>query len=422
MKKRFAFLEFHVNEDHKHGNSVENEEFYSNPVMLKTDRFLEKDLRNTMQLGINRPYTLVVDTAGCNKNCWFCYAYPIVKKKDYDKCRTICLSPDDLARCFVEKLRSLKNSVKKKDRFFSKLRITGGEPLFSTADTLLDIKTGNYPFATIDYFLRFFEFLDPQIVTLAKEGVIFLSIPKPYSLNMPFPTFLCSSDNRIEIRFDTNGFLFTDRTFADKFIGGIYSLFENGKLNNLLLRMDFSLKGVHPLEVFWSQNQELPVDEKRIGGFSVEDHPQYGGLKNILDLIKLYGQKDARFSVCFGITVEPGINNVKGNFLNYEGSLKWGLLEAKLREKLGDSLKLSDVDNKMEVRGKIHTHLKRGAAVKVVYDQTQFVCLPTDSDLKKRQLFKLLGELNYKQVPHTKIYIPYLEGSGQECHQRQLTL
>lgn len=422
MKKRFAFLEFHVNEDHKHGSSVDNEEFFSNPVMLKTDRFLEKDLRDTMQLGINRPYTLVVDTAGCNKNCWFCYAYPIVKKKNYDKCKTICLSPEDLARCFGEKLLSLKSSVKKKDRFFSKLRITGGEPLFSSADTLLDIKTEKHHYTTIDYFLRFFESLDPQIARLAREGVIFLSMPKAYSANLPFPTFLCSNDNRIEIRFDTNGFLFGDRTFADKFIGGIYSLFENGRLNNLLIKMDFSLKGVHPLEVFWSQNQRLPVDEKKIGDFNIENHPQYDGLKNIFDLIKLYGQKDSRFSTCFGITVEPGINNVKGNFLNYEGSLNWRWLESKLRERLGDSFKLSDVDNKMEVRGKIHTHLKRGAAVKVIYDRNQFVCLPTDSDSKKRQLFNLLKELNDKQVPHTKIYIPYIEGAEQDCHQQQLTL
>jgi len=78
----------------------------------------------------------VVDTAGCNKNCWFCYAYPILKKKDYDRCRTIWLSPQDLTGCFVNKLCSLNGSITKRDRFFSKLRITGGEPLYSTADTL----------------------------------------------------------------------------------------------------------------------------------------------------------------------------------------------------------------------------------------------------------------------------------------------
>ena len=74
--------------------------------------------------------------------------------------------------------------------------------------------------------------------------------------------------------------------------------------------------------------------------------------------------------------MEPRINNVKGNFLNYIGSLKWKLLEQKLKEKLGPTFKLSDVDNKMEVKVKIHTHLKRGAAVKVVYGETQFLCLP----------------------------------------------
>lgn len=51
MKKKFAFLGFHVNEDHKHTNSEDSEEFFRNPVMLKTDRFLEKELRDKMQLG-----------------------------------------------------------------------------------------------------------------------------------------------------------------------------------------------------------------------------------------------------------------------------------------------------------------------------------------------------------------------------------
>jgi len=48
MKKKFAFLKFHVLEDHKHAGSVDSKEFFTNPVMLKTDRFLEKDLRRTM--------------------------------------------------------------------------------------------------------------------------------------------------------------------------------------------------------------------------------------------------------------------------------------------------------------------------------------------------------------------------------------
>jgi hypothetical protein len=422
QEKKFAFLKFHVEEDHKHSGSIDSRGFFANPVMLKTDRFLEKDLRSTMQLGISRPYTLVLDTAGCNKNCWFCYAYPIVKKRNYDKCKTICLSPEDLTRCFVDKLRSLKNSVKKKDRFFSKLRITGGEPLFSTEDTLLGAKTERYSFETIDYFLRFFEMLDPLIAKLVLDREIFLSTPKPYSSNVPFPTFLCSSDNRIEIRFDTNGFLFADRMFADKFIGGIYTLFQSGKLKNLLIRIDYSLKGVHPLEVYWSQTQELPVDEKKIGDFKVEDHPQYAGLRNTFDLIQEYSQKNPTFSSCFGITVEPGINNVKGNYLNYVGSLNWKLLERKLKEKLGPTFRLSDVDNKMEVRGKIHTHLKRGAAVKVVYGGTQFLCLPTDSEAKKRELFNLMRELKNRQVSFVKIYIPYTRGSEQNCHQQQSIL
>jgi len=251
------------------------------------------------------------------------------------------------------------------------------------------------------------------------EKVIFLSPPKIYSEHIHFPTFL-SYDNRIEIRFDTNGFLFGDYGFAERFVGGVYSLFEAGRLDNLLIRIDYSLKGAHPLEVFWSQNKELPVDEKRIKDFSVEEHPQYAGLQNIFDLMRRYNQKNTKFNTCFDITVEPGINNVKRNSLYYEGSLNWSLLEKKLKEKLGHAFQLSDVDNKMEVRGKIHTHLKRGVAVKVVYDGKEYTCLPTDSERKKKALFNLLKELRLKK--HMKIYIPHVKRKEQECRQLQLKL
>jgi len=422
MKKKFAFLTFHVLEDHKHAGSVKSKEFFSNPVMLKTDRFLEKELRETMQLGIRRPYTLVVDTAGCNKNCWFCYAYPILKKKDYDKCRTIDLSPEELAECFVEKLYSL-NSIKLKDRFFSKLRITGGEPLFSTCDTLIETAGVSYPLETIDYFLKFFEFLNPYIDKLQKEKVIFLSPPRKYSNDIPFPTFL-SYDNRIEIRFDTNGFLFKDHRFTEKFVGGVFSLFKAKKLNNLLIKIDYSLKGAHPLEVFWSQNQKLPVDKSIAKDFTLSEHPQYAGLKNIFDLMLKYNQKNSKFANCLDITVEPGINNVKRNYMYYKDSLDWGSLNRKLQEAFGENFNLSDVDNKMELgRGtKYKTHLKRGVAVKVIFEGKEFVCLPTDSENKKRELDALLRKLSHEKKEAVKIYIPSEEGSDGKCRQLQLRL
>jgi len=322
----------------------------------------------------------------------------------------------------VDKLCSLKGNIRKKDRFFSKLRITGGEPLFSTADTLRRVKGADSSLDTIDYFLRFFESLDPHIKRLVEDQVIFLSPPRRYSDDVPFPTFLCTDDNRMEIRFDTNGFLFGDHKFADRFIRGVYSLFEDNRLNNLLVKMDFSLKGVYPLEVYWSQNQKLPVDERRLGDFKIEDHPQFAGLKNMFGLIHSYRQKDSSFDECFGLTVEPGINNVKRNCMYYEGSLAWKLLETKLREKLGKSFRLSDVDNKMEVRGKIPTHLRRGVAVKVVFNGNQFTCLPTDSEAKKRELYSLLKRLRENKIHHVKIYVPYLKRLEEKCRQLQLRL
>jgi hypothetical protein len=168
----------------------------------------------------------------------------------------------------------------------------------------------------------------------------------------------------------------------------------------------------------------LPVDESIAKDFTLEEHPQYVGLKNIIDLILKYNQKNSKFANCLGITVEPGINNVERNYMYYKGSLNWKSLNRKLKEAFGESFTLSDVDNKMELgRGtKYKTHLKRGVAVKVIFEGKEFICLPTDSENKKKELDALLKKLSHENKEAVKIYIPYIEGLERECRQLQLKL
>jgi len=69
---------------------------------------------------------------------------------------------------------------------------------------------------------------------------------------------------------------------------------------------------------------------------------------------------------------------------------------------------------------KYKTHLKRGAAVKVIFNGNEFICLPTDPEKKKKELDILLKRLSYEEKEAEKIYIPCIDDSEREYHQLQL--
>ena len=393
MKKKFVTFGPHVYEECRfleNCGDTANKNCNICRVILMRDRFLGEEFhRKTKTSGHINPYILLIDSAGCNLNCWFCYAHEMIKPQDYNRLEPAFVNPEELAECFICKMRMSHNlKTEDRDRFFSRIRITGGEPLYSTGDTILDVNGRSLIEATIDYYLAFFKEMDSLVGDAVNEGVISLSEIKQYNTSMQFPTWLVTKANRINIRFDTNGILFSKKENTRRFIEGI----RDSNLNNLRIEVDYSLKGAAPVEYSWASHKSLPVDECRFENYAIKDHPQYSGLMNIIEV-----REDIHDDLTdvFSLTIERGINHGKTNgFVNSPKSLDWTGFVNRFNEELSlrnlPNIRLSDVDNPLQYAkqwgylfGRYHS---RGAGIKLQTADGVFDYLPWDPKSKELKL------------------------------------
>jgi len=349
-------------------------------VTLIADRFLGREFQKEIlgKMGKSKgryPYVIIADGLGCNLRCWFCYAYKFFDKKSAEEnnCSFAYVTPKRLAEqfgCKLEKLSDFNALIKAVQRKniderdkktaikhlqmklpLMRIRISGGEPIFSTKDTIIDPTNPDLIKSTISYWLAFFEELDKIVGKLKKDGKLHIIDKlevknKGWKEDLPFPTCLAERLGRLNIRFDTNGILFGDREITENFIGGLFKLFKENKLNNIFIEIDYSFKGATPVEYNWSQRRDLPVDSSKINfNYKLEEHPQLLGYFNITHTIDKYCSTEKNFSNCIGITVERGINHhiPYKTYLNCKESLDWG----KFSEKTG--IKFSVVDNPIEM-------------------------------------------------------------------------
>ncbi|WP_202318470.1 EVE domain-containing protein [Archaeoglobus neptunius] len=350
-------------------------------ITLIADRFLGEEFQREIlgKLGKSKgryPYVIIVDTLGCNLRCWFCYAYKFFDKRSAEEndCEISYVSPTRLAEQFACKIRKLskfeellkiaeekekkdggcKGAVKhlKMKLPLMRVRISGGEPIFSNKETLLDpIDQNNLIISTIKFWLQFFEELDKHIGEIKKEGKLNIIEKnkiknKEWKGDLPFPTCIAERPGRLNVRFDTNGILFGNWKVAEAFIGGLFDLFKQNKLNNLFIQIDYSFKGATPVEYWWSQRKKLPVDSSKINfDYKLDEHPQWNGYKNIIEVINKYCKQDKSFSDCVGITVEKGIDHhiPYKTYLYCREALNW----SKFSEKTG--IKFSVVNNPIEM-------------------------------------------------------------------------
>ena len=330
-------------------------------VHIVTDRFLSKHfqkeiMKDTRDFPMGTyPYVLIVDTSLCNLRCRACYSSKYWKPESNAK--PVMVSPETLSkqfRCKIEKLhedelvkpRRIGQKIK---RPFSRLRVSGGEPLFENG--------GN----SMDFWLSFLKKLDNEFNELIFDSKVTLKSEKEW-VSMPneeresyFPVFLKSDNNKIRIRFDTNGWLFKNKEFAKSFIGGIYDL----DLKNIKIDLIFSLKGTNKYEVDWFVNPNSEIDSSKIGlDEPLEEHPQWEAINNIVETIKSKESQDilskesenviseTYFNPCgqVSLTVERGImNNPREKLYLYnKGALNWDNFAKKLKEK---GILLSETEN-----------------------------------------------------------------------------
>ncbi|MEM7818142.1 MAG: EVE domain-containing protein [Candidatus Aenigmatarchaeota archaeon] len=390
-------------------------------ITLIADRFLGKEFQKEIlsKIGASKgkyPYVIIADSLGCNLRCWFCYAYKFFTKEDAEKnkCHIAYVCPQELAQqfgCKIEKLFDLKKKLldnnlseifksknfdeQTKEKIIKhlkmnlplmRIRISGGEPIFSNKDTLrLDqsdkdtLPDSSYTEYTIRYWLLFFEELDKIIGRLKEEGKINIVNKKDIKnkdwKGESYPLIcIAEREKRLNVRYDTNGIIFSIKDVTEKFIGGLFDLFKEGKLNHLFIEFDYSFKGATPVEYKWSQRMELPVDPSKISfEYDPKDHPQIPGYLNIRDTIEKYQKEDENFYNCVGITVEKGINHNLSfkTYVNCKESLDW----EKFSEKTG--IKFSVVDNPIEMFNwrnyrPQRYYIKNGASIKVVSDDEEF--------------------------------------------------
>lgn len=392
-------------------------------ITIIADRFLGKEFQQEIlgKMGKSRgryPFVIIADALGCNLRCWFCYAYKFFDKKtaELNRCQISYVSPKRLAeqfKCKIEKLSDFDGLIKsaeskKMDANLRKvvikhlqmkmplmrLRISGGEPIFSTRDTLHSTKP-DLVSATVDYWLAFFEELDSMVGKLKEEKKLHIIdkekvMNKEWKGDLPFPTCLAERSDRLNIRFDTNGILFGDLEVTEHLIGGLFRLFEKNKLQNIFVQIDYSFKGATPVEYEWSQRRNLPVDQCKISfDYDLEKHPQIPGYLNIVNTIEKYCSKNHAFYNCIGITVERGINHNPSfkTYLNCIESLNW----EKFSEKTG--IKFSVVDNPVELfnwrsYGVKSSFIKNGGSVKIISGQDTFD-LKDNPDMNSFEEFRM---------------------------------
>lgn len=413
IRKKFVRFSPHVYEENRFlKNCNESQEKYCDKcrVILMRDRFLGEEFHELAGLKGNvNPYILLVDSAGCNMRCWFCYAHQLLKSENYNDLDPVFKSASELADCFACKMKMAKRLRKKdQDRYFSRIRITGGEPLFSTDDTITGRNKLSAIEATIDYYIEFFKRMDKKVSQLLQEGVIDLVTIQPYKKSMEFPTWLATRPNRVNIRFDTNGLLFTKRDNAFKFIKGI----GESKLKHLRIEIDYSIKAPTPIEMEWVMRKSLPVDIKKIKNFNIKNHPQYSGLMNIIDIKERYRQL---LGDTFSLTIERGINHGKTNgYINFPNSLRWQdfteKFNSELQKKNLPTIKFSDVNNPLQYAkqfgylfGRYHSH---GAAVRVESPGSTKEYMPWDTTDKEKILKKHIKKIKEEGKPFNLIFYP----------------
>lgn len=231
MQKLFAHLDFHCNPNSDPCARKRDRSFPrcdNCRVYVFADRFMGPTFQKEILGGLTRnPHILVVDSVGCQYRCWFCYARDILDAvdpvspysgwKDYE-----FMSPQDIATCTECKL-TIKYSDIDRKRPFARFRITGGEPLFATKQTLQDPTTKNPIKAASSFWLETFRALNELVRKLKKHDQIELLtydefVERERYVNDAASTWLTQSPGKIEIRFDTNGQLFSaSATYTENF-------------------------------------------------------------------------------------------------------------------------------------------------------------------------------------------------------------
>jgi organic radical activating enzyme len=425
LRKLFAHLDFHCNPESDPCARKMDRPFprcENCRVYVFADRFMGPTFQKQILGGVNQnPHILVVDSVGCQYRCWFCYARDILEAaepvspysgwKDYK-----WMSPQEIAACTECKLTVKYGKIKTK-RPFARFRITGGEPLFATKSTIADSNIENPIEAAMDFWLETLRNLNELVRKLQADKKIEILtydefVKRERTVNDQISTWLTQSPEKMEIRFDTNGQLFSiSSNYTENFVKSAFKLHENGELDSICVNIDYSLKGPTPIEFEWSQSRSLPVDVAKFQEpFDLTDQPQYLGIKNLNHWLREAYTKDKAFEQSLRLDVERGINFTdtskygtrKLAVLYDSNALDWDAFAKRA------NIEFSEVNNPIQILGQapyskyIKDHLEMGAEVQIIDPHTKATILkfepfpddPKEADEYERKIRENLEKAN----------------------------
>jgi len=181
-------------------------------VFVTSDRFLGEE-RQVRLVGSARrfPYVIIMDTAGCNLRCWFCYSHHFWKPEE--SCKPVFLSVDKVVEQLTCKLEKIREAEKQMDpKPFTSIRISGGEPIYADSTTLKPYQTSkaiDYNLG-INFWLNLFDMLNNLTAQLKERNEANVVLEEKWDTNKSWPwsTFVSDAEGRVYIRFDTNGIAF----------------------------------------------------------------------------------------------------------------------------------------------------------------------------------------------------------------------
>jgi hypothetical protein len=207
------------------------------------------------------------------------------------------------------------------------------------------------------------------------------------------PAFKDSQHDRLQLRFDTNGLLFSDhyiagnkgegRSLSEYFIDSLYGLHVASLLKNTVIRLTLSFKGATPDEFYWTagNHSKAVAHNNNDKNFIPVEHPQYSSYINLKTAIEDKIKHNNTFSDCIYLNPERGVMHQEGSraYVFYKGAIDWDNFSSRTRIMLSPVKNEFNLITNKYISSMIQRYINRGAEARAT-SGNQFVTVKKEAD------------------------------------------